>query len=187
MTVRILVAAALASLPAVMIPAGHVFAEPVRDEASGLVITAPAGYTAQKIDGGYRYAASYAVRKADPNDPGCRVGFQVSPQNAGLSQAEINAFTAKPEWNDLIKATLALYYDVLSVQPFEQDGLSGAAVVGDIKPVEGQPTLGEARSYFVLLDTPKGRTTVVCVAGRAQFDARRPEFEAVARSVQPPR
>lgn len=162
-------------------------ATPVHDEASGLVIDAPPGYAAHKIDGGFRYAASYAVRKDDQSDPGCRVGFQVSPQNAGLSQAEINAFTAKPEWNDLIKATLALYYDVISVEPFEHNGLAGAAVVGDIKPVEGQPPMAEARSYFVLLDTPKGRTTVVCVVGKAQFDARRPEFEAVARSVQPPR
>lgn len=162
-------------------------AEPVRDEASGLVIDPPPGYSAQKIDGGVRYAASYAVRKADESDPGCRVGFQSSPQNAGLAQEEINAFTAKPEWNDLIRATLALYYDVVSLEPFEQAGLSGAAVVGDIKPVPDQPKMPDARSYFVLLDTPKGRTTVVCVVDKAKFDGRRAEFEAVARSVQPPR
>lgn len=174
-----LVAAALAATAAA--------AEPARDEATGLVIAPPSGYTAQRLDGGPRYAASYSVRTTDPADPGCRVGFQTSPQNAGLSQEEINAFTAKPEWNDLIKATLALYYDVVSVQPFEERGLSGAAVVGDIKKVEGQPAMPDARSYFVLLDTPKGRTTVVCVAAKEKFDARRAEFEAVARSVEPPR
>ncbi|GLK56513.1 hypothetical protein JOD31_002546 [Methylopila capsulata] len=161
-------------------------ADPVRDEATGLAIDAPAGYVAEKIDGGARYAASFAIRKGDGAEPGCRVGFQAAPQNAGLSQAEINAFTAKSEWSDLIKATLALYYDVVSVAPFEQGGLAGSAVVGDVKATDGQPA-PDARSYFVLVDTPKGRTTVVCVADKAAFDARRAEFEAVARSVQPPR
>ncbi|GLK80139.1 hypothetical protein [Methylopila turkensis] len=162
-------------------------AEPVRDEPSGLTIDPPAGYSAEKIDGGQRYAAAFNVKKAGADEPGCRVGFQASPQNAGLTQEEINAFTAKPEWTDLIKATLALYYDVASVDPFEQGGLAGAAVIGDIKAAEGETQAPDARSYLVLLDTPKGRTTLVCVAARADFDARRAEFEAVARAVQPPR
>lgn len=178
--VSVLVAAALLSAPAL--------AEPARDEATGLAVDPPPGYAAHRTDAGQRYAAAFDIRKPDPSEPGCRVGFQESPQNAGLTQDQINAFTAKKEWNDLIRATLALYYDVVSVEPFEQAGLAGAAVVGDIKPAEGQPPANaNARSYFVLLDTPRGRTTVVCVTAKEQFDQHRAEFEAVARSVQPPR
>ncbi|MFD1333198.1 hypothetical protein ACFQ4O_14460 [Methylopila musalis] len=185
MTVRLLRAGLLA---AGALLCGPALGEPTRDEATGLTLEPPPGYEVHRSDAGQRYAAAFDIRKPDPSEPGCRVGFQESPQNAGLTQDQINAFTAKKEWNDLIRATLALYYDVVSVEPFEQAGLAGAAVVGDIKPAEGQPPANvNARSYFVLLDTPRGRTTVVCVTAKEQFDRRRAEFEAVARSVQPPR
>ncbi len=162
-------------------------ADPVRDDATGLSVQAPPGYEARKTEGDPRYAAVYAVQKSGEEDTGCKVAFQPAPQNAELTQADINAFTQKKEWTDLIKATLALRYDVASVTPFEQSGLAGAAVVADFKPVEGAPQTAAVRSYLVLLDTPKGRTTVVCVGDKASFDARRAEFEAIARAVSPPR
>lgn len=162
-------------------------AEPVRDEATGLSLQPPTGYEAKKTEGDPRYAVVYAVQKSGEDDTGCKVAFQAAPQNAELTQADINAFTQKKEWTDLIKATLALRYDVASVEPFEQGGLAGAAVVADFKPAEGAPQAAQVRSYLVLVDTPKGRTTVVCVGEKANFDARKPEFEAIARAVSPPR
>jgi hypothetical protein len=162
-------------------------AEPVRDDASGLEIRPPEGYEAKKTAGDPRYAVVYAVQKGEEADTGCKVAFQPAPQNATLKQEEINAFSQKKEWTDLIKATLALRYDVASVDPFEQAGVAGAAVVADFKPMEGDERASQVRSYLVLLDTPKGRTTVICVSDKDQFDTRRPEFEAVARAVAPPR
>lgn len=166
--------------------AGPAGAEALRDEATGLSVQPPEGYAAKRAEADPRYAAVYAVQKGDEVDTGCKVAFQAAPQNATLSQAEINAFTQKKEWIDLIKATLALRYEVASVEPFEQGGRSGAAVVADFKPLDGDTEAGEVRSYLVLLDTPKGRTTVVCVGDKAGFDARKSEFEAVARAVTPP-
>lgn len=176
----IAVALALAAGPAAA-------AEPVHDEATGLVVTPPDGYVAKKTEGDPRYAVVYAVQKGEDAETGCKVAFQPAPQNAGLAQEEINAFTQKKEWVDLIRATLALRYDVASVAPFEQAGVAGAAVVADFKPLDGEPRGAEVRSYLVLIDTPKGRTTVVCVGDKAEFDAQKPEFEAIARAVSPPR
>jgi hypothetical protein len=159
----------------------------LRDEPTGLSVQPPDGYEAKKTEGDARYAVVFAVQKNGDDDTGCKVAFQPAPQNAGLSQEEINAFTQKKEWTELIRATLALRYDVSSIDPFEQAGLAGAAVVADFKPVEAEPRAAEVRSYLVLLDTPKGRTTVVCVGDKGDFDARRAEFEQIARAVAAPR
>ena len=166
---------------------GAFAAEPLRDDATGLAVLPPDGYKAERAEGDARYAVVFAVQKADEAETGCKIAFQAAPQNAGLTQPEINAFTQKKEWTELIRATLSLRYDVASVMPFEQGGLAGAAVVADFKTTEGEPKTAELRSYLVLIDTPKGRTTVVCVGDKAGFDARKPEFEAIARAVSPPR
>ncbi len=166
---------------------GAFAAEPLRDEATGLAVLPPEGYEASRAEGDARYAVVFAVQKANEAETGCKIAFQAAPQNAGLSQAEINAFTQKKEWTELIRATLSLRYDVESVMPFEQGGLAGAAVVADFKSTEGEPKAAELRSYLVLIDTPKGRTTVVCVGDKAGFEGRKPEFEAIARAVSPPR
>ena len=42
------------------------------------------------------------------------------------------------------------------------------------------------QALFILLETPRGRANVVCVAKRQTFDARKPEFEAVARGLTVP-
>ncbi len=167
-------------------------AEPVRDEATGLVLQPPDGYEARKAEGDPRYAAVYAVQKKGEVETGCKIAFQASqapgadPSEA-LSQTDINDFTKKKEWTDLIRATLALRYDVSTVEPFEHQGLMGAAVVADFKPIEGEPQSTEVRSYLVVLDTPKGRTTIVCVGEKKSFAGRKSEFESVARSVTPPK
>lgn len=166
-------------------------AEPVRDEQSGLAITPPNGYEAKKAEGDPRYAAVYAVQKKGEVDTGCKVAFQphatAATPDEQLDQNEINAFTRQKEWIELIRATLALRYNVATVEPFEQQGLAGAAVVADFKMAEGEPKGEEVRSYLVVFDTPKGRTTIVCVGEKASFETRRKDFEAIARAVSPPR
>lgn len=164
-------------------------AEPVRDEATGLSIAPPAGYVATRAESDARYAAVYAVQKKDEVDTGCKVAFQPAVANPEqpLSQDDINRFTRQKEWTDLIRATLALRYNVASVEAFDHQGLMGAQVVADFKPIEGEPKTEDVRSYLVVVDTPKGRTTIVCVGDKKTFEGRRKEFEAVARSVSPPR
>lgn len=171
---------------------GTALAQPVKDDATGLAMQPPAGYEARKAEGDPRYSAVYAVQKQGEVDTGCKIAFQSTQQTgpgaeAPLNQEDINAFAQKKEWIELIRATLALRYDVASVEPFLNDGLSGASVVADFKPVEGEAKPDDVRSYLVVLDTPKGRTTIVCVGDKAGFAKRKPEFEAIARSVSPPR
>jgi hypothetical protein len=163
-------------------------AQPLSDPASGLAITPPPGYVARTVAPTGNYTIAFDVKKPDDKDTGCRVAFQPVPQNASLTQDEINAFTAKPEWPDLVRTTMSRIYVVISLDPFEHAGVRGAVVVGDFKlPPNAPPRAGEIRSWLALLETPKGRTSAACVAEKTSFDARRGEFDAVARGVTLPK
>ena len=115
------------------------------------------------------------------------MAFQPAPQNSRLSQAEINVTTAKPEWRDLVRSSLGALYNVSEIEPFEHAGIRGAAATATLKPLPGAPALAaDMQTLFILLETPRDRTNVVCVAKRQTFDARKPEFEAVARGLTVP-
>jgi hypothetical protein len=43
---------------------------------------------------GQKHTVAFDVKKPDDKDTGCRVAFQPVPQNARLTQDDINAFTA---------------------------------------------------------------------------------------------
>ena len=77
--------------------------------------------------------------------------------------------------------------DVRSADLFEHAGVRGLALVGDVKTKIDAPRAHEVRSLLIILETPKGRVTVVCVGEKTTFDARRPEFETVARATTLPR
>jgi hypothetical protein len=176
-----------AALP-VLVALVSASAQPLSDPATGLVITPPPGYAARIIAPTEIYTVAFDVKKPDDKDTGCRVAFQPVPQNGRLTQDDINAFTATPEWPDLVRTTLSRLYEIISLVPFEHAGVRGAVVVGDFKlPPNAPPRAGEIRSWLALLETPKGRTSVACVAEKTSFDARRGEFDAVTHAVTLPK
>jgi hypothetical protein len=159
--------------------------EPVRDNTSGLTVVPPAGYSASQVA---PTETRISVKKPSDRDTGCQVAFTPMPRNAAYTQDEINRLTATRQWLDLARATITLNYDVLDIAPFAQGDIRGVEFVGDLKQRPGIPPRSQdIRTLFFLLETPKGRTTTVCVGEKASFDARRIEFDAVAHGVTPPR
>lgn len=162
-------------------------AEPLRDGVTGLAIDPPEGYVASVTTPTGQYSAAFDVVKPEDTDTGCRVAFQNAPQNAALTQDEINAFVTKPEWADLVRNGLSSIYDVRSFGLFEHAGVRGATALAEFKPRPDFPARSqEVSTIFFLQETPKGRTTVVCVCDKTALEARRSEFERVARAVTPP-
>jgi hypothetical protein len=182
------VAAMVAGAFAIFIASGPAIAQPISDPATGLAVNPAPGYVAKPAPASGNYTVSFDVKKPDDKDTGCRVGFQPAPQNAGMTQDEINAFTAKPDWADLVRTTLSRLYVVISLDRFEHAGVRGAVVVGDFRlPPGAPPRAAEIRSWLVMLETPKGRTSIVCVGEKPSFEARRSEFVDVARGVTLPK
>jgi hypothetical protein len=173
---------------AFLIALAPAIAQPISDQATGLAVNSPPGYVVKPAPPSGNYTVAFDVKKPDDKDTGCRVGFQPAPQNASLTQEEINEHTAKPDWADLVRSTLSRLYEVMSLDRFEHAGVQGAVVIGDFRlPPSAPPRASEVRSWLVMLETPKGRTSVVCVGEKTSFEARRSEFTAVARGVTLPK
>jgi hypothetical protein len=163
-------------------------AEPLRDESTGLAIDPPEGYIARTIAPTPTFVVRFEVKKPSDRDTGCQVAFTPLPQNAELKQSEINDIVEGPRWIDLARAAVAINYDVSATDPFNVNGIGGVAMIGDFKSRPGLPARAQdVRTLFMLVETPKGRTTTICVGEKQNFDASRAEFERVARSAAPPR
>ncbi|MDJ0389877.1 hypothetical protein QMO56_17355 [Roseomonas sp. E05] len=131
--------------------------------------------------------ARFTLRRPEDQDTGCTLAYVPAPQNALYSQNQINTRTRLPGWQAIERTRLAAIYDVQEQSLFEQRGVTGVQMVADLRPRPGLPARAQAvRSFFAIMETPRGRTTLVCVAEKAGFAARRAEFEAVLRGLAPP-
>lgn len=163
---------------------GAAIAEPFRDDATGLAIEPPAGYKLEQLPAQGSNIVRVSLKRAEDRDTGCQVGYGDAPPNNRYSQADINAQMKTKEHQELARASIGVIYHARSVEPFEHGDVTGLAIVADIKPRQGVPARAqEIQNLMILMETPKGRTSVVCVSEKADFPKRRPEFEALARSV----
>jgi hypothetical protein len=177
----------LASLLAFGLLAGTALAAPLRDAATGLAINPPPGYVATAVVPTGRNAARFSVQRPNDHELGCQLAFAPAPQNARLSQTEINALISQPDWQQSARATLEVVYDITSAGTADYGPIRAMVMQGDIKPRrELPPRSQQIRSYFTIMETPRGRTTLVCVAEKADFNALQPEFEMMARGVTAP-
>lgn len=176
-------------LPACLLAllSGAASAAPLRDAATGLSVDPPPGYAAAPMALHGAQAARFTVRRPQDGETGCQVAFVPAPQNAEMTQQQLNQLAATPRWQAVIGATLAAQYKVLEREPYQQAGIQGIRLVADFRDDPRLPPEARTvRSLFVILETPRGRTTTVCVGPREGFAARQAEFLAVAQGVSPP-
>jgi hypothetical protein len=174
-------AAAFATTAAIGVSA---FAQTLDLAASGFAIAPPQGYVA--TPGVTSSPSHVVVSLTKPAEPGtaCEASFEALPGFEHFSQDALNRQTDNPGWDVFYRDGLADFYAVTSVERFDHAGVRGALVGGVSRPkpavrgwVAGRPTL------IFLFYTPKGLSKIACVAQQAVFEARRAEFDAVARGV----
>lgn len=160
-------------------------AQMLRDDASGLSITPPPGYTATpspERSGPSRPV--FDVRTAGDTDTGCRIAVSEAAANAGLTQAEINAHATSQSYKETVAGLFSTVYEIRALETVTHAGITGVAAIGDLRPREGMPQRAqEVRSLLVLLETPRQRITLGCVGERRDFRERLPQFEAVLRGL----
>lgn len=157
------------------------------DAGSGLRINTPPGYAIHPMSLSPPFAVRVAVKEATDHDTGCQVAFEPLPQNARLSQADINRIASEPDWRERARWSIATFSDVSEEQPYSQDGIVGVSMIAEMKSTFAAPDRAKAlRNFMAILETPKGRTTIVCTAEKEKFDGRRAAFLDVARGVEPP-
>lgn len=162
-------------------------AAPLRDNATGLTVDPPPGYTAQAETPDRQHAASFSVKRAGETTTGCQIGFMRLTENARRSQPEINAMIGSPAGQEAGRATLAPVYDVTESATVQLGNVSALLFLASFKPHRKLPPEAlNIRTLFAILETPRGRTSIACAAQKAEFASRRPEFEAVVRGTTPP-
>jgi len=113
----------------------------------------------------------------------CEAGFKAAAQNNGLTREEINAFVQKPEWRKVARATLELVFTVTAERTFMLSGFRG--VEYQVRPKMG-PGAEDVRMLMSLVETPKGRTTVLCLADRRSFQRSLAPFRTLRGGVTVP-
>jgi hypothetical protein len=170
-----------------LVAASAVHADGVKDPDSGLGVAPPQGYAASAASPRPPYSILYDVKRPDDRDTGCKVGYHAAPQNASFSQAELNDLASKPERKQVIEGTLGALYELDALDLVEHAGVKGYAASGTFKARPGMPERAQQiATVFYIMETPKGRTTIVCVAERDDVAARKPEFEALLHGTTMP-
>jgi hypothetical protein len=171
-----------------LLAAGAAQAETIRDPGTGLAIDPPQGYSARLMPAAGNQAAVIQLSKpGDASDTGCRVGFADGKAQPNSTQAQLNEGARSEQMQQMASQAISSIYEVQEIKPFENGGVVGLQIVGDIKPRPNLPPRAqEIRSMLVMFDTPKGRTSVVCVGEKDQFAERLPEYHAIARAVTAP-
>lgn len=170
---------------------GPASAQAVSDAATGLGLTAPPGYGASRLPPRGGNAVAYGVRRAQERDTGCEVAFARAPQNARFSQAELNAASRGEPWRAMARQAISARFDVDRTEAFAHAGMEGVLMEGHPRRIDGmgdaaRERAGQLRGFVVILETPSGRTSTVCIAEAAAFATRQAEFLALVRATRPP-
>ncbi len=160
------------------------------DPSTGFAIRPPAGFTTQQttrrqFDVGVGITSTTGVPAAAGTSAFvCEGGFKAAATNNDLTQAEINALVDKPEWRKLIRSTFELIGTVKAERRFTQEGYRGVEL--QVTPKAG-PDAANVRMVVAMVETAKGRTTVLCVTTLKDLAKGLPQFRAIRASITLPK
>ena len=120
---------------------------------------------------------------APTNKRVCIVGFTHLPQNAALSKADINTMMLTPEWQNLHKSIFGITGTVTDLVTFDHQGYTGIEMT--VTPKVG-PAGESIRMVVSTVETPKGRTALICIADKDSIAAALPEFRALRAAIRSP-
>ena len=117
---------------------------------------------------------------APVEEPTCIVTVHAAPNNASMTQDQLNARTTSQHWLQLLTEAITSSFQIEQVQPFTQDGVAGVTL--DLATSPGADMISSTSR----LDTPNWTTTVTCPVRREGFASMRPTFELIRKAVTPP-
>jgi hypothetical protein len=129
--------------------------------------------------------------KSSTNDPPvagtgayiCEGGFKAASQNNGLSRSDINALIAKPEWRRLARSAIEIAFTVSGEQVFTLSGYKGIEFMA--QPNAG-PGAENVRVLMSIVETAKGRVTLICLTDRRAFQRALPQFRSIRSMITLP-
>ncbi|MDV3252942.1 hypothetical protein DevBK_16505 [Devosia sp. BK] len=159
------------------------------DKATGLAVNLSDDFVVEPTPADANFTANFGIKSAsgetanfEGEDYLCQVAYSPAPENADLSVEEINAMVRTQEWIDLAKNTMSVIFDFKEDTPFERAGFNGHEFIAMPK----QPGAENVRLVLSMLETPKGRTAISCVADEEALDEMLPTFRTIRDGVTPP-
>ncbi|KKB76041.1 hypothetical protein VW35_20160 [Devosia soli] len=159
------------------------------DEATGLGVNLSDDFIVEATPPQAQYSANFGVKSASgtpANFEGeaylCQVSFAPAPQNADLSQEEINTMVGSPEWVDMAKQSMSPVFTFEDDTAFELAGYNGHEFIA----VPKQEGAENVRLVLSMLETAKGRTAISCVADAETLDEAIDAFRTIRDGVTPP-
>lgn len=113
----------------------------------------------------------------------CEAGFKFAKQNNSLTREEINEFTDSRARKRQVKAILGSFFKVSNMKTITLQGYKGYEMT--VAPRSG-PDHKNVRGMMVLVETPKGRMTQVCMTTRKEFRSARSNFRSVTNNITLP-
>lgn len=172
-----------------MILLGSTWAQRLTEPTTGLSVAAPVGYNISITEARLPSIAAISIRRPTDREgyDGCQAAFRPVRQNESYSQAELNMATGTDRWRGEIAQSIGSTYLIDYSEPFLHAQSEGILLEGMIRMAQGVPGIyKDLRTLFIILETPRGRTSIVCVSDRQEFDGRRDEFLAISRSTTAP-
>lgn len=167
-------------------------AAPVRaysDKASGFGLVAPQGFVAEQTSR-RQFDVGVGIRGQDGIPPAagtspypCEAGFKFSTANNGLSKAEINKAIQSPEWRNVARSTVGMIFVIEGERTVSAQGYRGLEMT--VSPKVG-PGSGDVRGLMTIVETAKGRMTIVCMTTKSAFTKATPLFRSLPRRARLP-
>jgi hypothetical protein len=163
-------------------------AERMAEAASGFAVAPPPGYVAQPATPVSSLEVAIGVTRPGEPATSCRVSFEAIPGFSQFTQDELNRQADQPNFDLFYRDSVGAFYAVATVAHFDHAGIRGAVVRATSRAKPATPGWrADLAAVIFMLYTPKGLTKVTCTAEPTVFEARRSEFEAVAKAVTLPR
>ena len=182
-------------LAAVVVILSSLLAQPVlaqdrfRDASTGFAITVPAPFAVERTKR-RQFDVGVGLRTTTGSPPLvgtgqfiCEAGFKAASQNNDLTREEINDFIQQPEWRKLARATIGLVFNVTKERTFMLAGFRG--VEYQARPKFG-PGAEDVRTLISIIETPKGRTSIICLTNKKTFQSSLALFRSVRNGVTLP-
>jgi hypothetical protein len=167
------------------------FAQRIQDPDTGFSVNPPAPFKAEQTSNRrqFDFGVGISSKTGSPTPGGttpfvCEVGFKAAPQNADLSIREINRLTDSPERQKSVRSIIETLFSISHQRTFTLQGVRGIEL-------RGQPKIGpgadNARMMMSIVETPKGRVTLVCITKLNEIDAAMPRFRAIRNTITLPK
>lgn len=177
---------ALSAIGLAALLGGPALAQSYGDIATGLSVSPPAPFVASAgrphplFDTTIDINAKTGTPKTVSDGRLCVLGFRPSAQNAELTRDLVNVQMAKPEWQGQYRTLFETVGTVSELKTFEHQGFLGVELIVTPK------ALPDETMFVSIMETPKGRTGLLCATNKAGFTAALPQFRALRATMHAP-